>query len=185
MIDPIVGLKLYMAVKLHFTSKYDIFEYGGRVPNISSDSLNKISARKALILRLCKRFKTNNEMVQYLVSQYAYTDNSALYDPMIAEENFDRWNKNKISMTQIILDDLYEKDVKEIIMGPDPKIFRMIVGGSVNIESATALNNILDFVKEDYFVFNNIAVKIKKLRRFIRFDKERVIKECNIYHETA
>jgi hypothetical protein len=174
-----------MACKLHFTTKYDLFKNEGRVPGINSDALNKNGARKHLIMRLAESIGSYRELVNYFVASYAYADNGALYNVMEADENYRLWNKNKMSTTQIIVDDLYGLNIKEIIMGDEPTIFRKVVGGEIHIESAVALNQILHFVGEDYFVFSKIANKIVKLDRFVKFDKEKVCTELELNLETA
>lgn len=181
MIDPLVGLKLYFAVKLHFETKYDIFKYDGRVPNINQATLDKNVARKKLIYRLCKRFTKPFDIVQFLVAQYIY-GNGTVYDVMSSEENYSKWLKFKVSSTRTIIDDFFDLDIDDIVMGAEPKIFKMIMRGSINIESATALNNIIHFVDEttDYFIFSGLSNTIVKLARFIKFDEQRVRTELNL-----
>jgi hypothetical protein len=185
MLDPVRCLKLYLAIKLHFTSSYDLFDSGGRVKNANTETLNRNSARKKVIFRLAERFKTYPEVVNYLVAQYAYSDASAIYDVMIADENHKRWQRNKISMSQIIIDDLADLDIEKIIMGTEPPIFRMVAGGTVHIESAAALNNLKNFIHGDYFGFDRLSRTIVKLDRFVKFDKDNVCSQLEINCEAV
>lgn len=171
-------------MKLHFSSSYDVIKSNGRVPNISIDTLNKNISRKHMIQRISRRFKNPREVVQYLLAQHMYQDNNAIFDPMQAEENFKRWEKNKISMTRIILDDLMENDVAELLAGDPPNIFNHILGGRVHIETAVALHSILRWSETDYFPFQNIGLKIRKLEKFIKFDLNRVTEELENQNET-
>lgn len=184
MLDPVRVLRLYMAMKLHFTSKkYDIFENRGSV-NLPPNALNTNNARKGMIMRVANKMKTYPTVAEYFMSQHLY-QNGTVFDPMCADENYERWEKFKMSSTQIILDDLYDKDIEKIIMGNEPPIFRLVMSEEVHIETAIALNTIKPYVQpgKDYFVFDTIATIIEKSGRWIKFNKERVCKELE--HETT
>jgi hypothetical protein len=184
MIDPIIVFRLYMATKLHFTTeKYDIHKSLARVGNINQTTFNKNIPRKRMLERTARKFNKIPDVVEFFVSQYAYGDASSAFDPQQAEDNYERWMKNKISMTQLIIDDLYGKDINQFIMGNSPPILSEVAGGRCHIESAVALNRLKPWVGTDYFVFNDLALKIKKLERFVQFNQRKVETELWL-HET-
>ena len=180
MLDPVRVLRLYLAMKLHFTTKkYDIFESKGRVKS-TPDALHSNKARYAMVMRVCRQIKTYPSAAEYFMCQHLY-HNGTVFDAMSADENFARWEKYKLSSTQIILDDLYEHDAKKIIMGDEPPIFRLVMSEKVRIETATALNKIFSFVdlEKDYSVFNNLAFIISKSTRWNNFNMDKVCKEID------
>lgn len=188
--DRLQVFQYYMAVKLHFTtSKYDIFEHKGRVPNITWDNLSKSAPRLRLIEHLARRFDKPKELIEFLVAQYAYASSeasalSALYDPMSADENYALWCRKKVSMSQLIVDDLYDRDIKAITGGEQPEILSLVAGGTINIETAAALQTLYPYARKDYFVFQYLGVIIEKLGRWVRFDKARVLREIEIPNES-
>lgn len=175
MIDPNRVHMLYRAVNLHFTTKYDIFQYGGKC------TVGSISKRsEPIIMRLSKRFTLTSDVVQYLVAQHLYGGN--IFERSMADEYYDRWMKFKIASTQIIIDELHERDIDVITMGDAPQIFHLINFGEVGIETAAALNNLTDFATgKNYFLFEKNCRIINKLRRFIKFDEDRVVMELELH----
>lgn len=175
-----------MAVKLHFASaKYDIVASMGRAPNITHEHLIKIPQRLRLIEHLGRRFDKPRELLEFLVAQYAYSASeasamSSLYDPMTADENFALWNRKKVSMSQLIIDDLYDRDIKAITSGDQPEILSLVASGAINVESAAALHQMYPFTRRDYFVFQYLGGIIGKLGHWVRFDEARIRRTIEI-----
>lgn len=188
--DRLKVFQLYMAVKLHFTSaKYDIFEHKARVPNITHANLSKIPARLRLIEHLARRFDSPQLLMEFLVAQYAYSASessalSSLYDPMSADENYALWNRKKVAMSQMIIDDLYDRDILAITSGDQPEILSLVASGAINVETAAALQKIYPFTRKDYFVFQYLGGIIEKLGRWVRFDEARITRIIEIPHES-
>jgi len=179
--DRLTALRIYLAVRLHFTTEgYDIFECKARVPNITADSITKTPQRARMVEHLSRRFDRPSVLMQYLVAQYAYTTTtnaaiSAIHDVMTAEENFALWQRKKLALTQIILDDIHDYYKPSILGGDSPQILSMVAGGSVNIETAVAIQRLKPFLRNDYFAFQGIGVTIRKLNGFIKFNEQRVL----------
>lgn len=180
MLSVIGTYRIYTALRLHFTTNYDLTKYGGKVPGISIANVNKNPQRKCLMERLARRFTKPNDLVQYIVAQYAYADNSAIYDPMIAEENYILWGARRMSMTQHILDALYERDITALISGEPPEIFKLVLQGEMSVEVAVALNNLLNYNTKEYLGFSATVNRINKLAQFVKFDAPRVLEELEI-----
>jgi hypothetical protein len=180
MLDNLKVFQMYMAIRLHYTTNYDLFSNNGHVKNITYENLNKIGGRKAMINRVCKKFNTYREVADYFVAQYLHGDGSP-FDEMIAEENYTKLTKFKIAPTYSIVNELSEYDIESLTKEPLPMILKKVAGDAVSIESAIALHIINPYVKEtDYLGFNRLATIIKKSTRWIKFDKDLVKKELSI-----
>lgn len=177
--------KIFTAVNLHFTTAYDFFKYKGRVPNITESSLYANSRRIALVNRLSKRCKNQKELIHYCVAQHVYSsDSNTIYDPMLSEENYDKWVKFSIASTHTIEDELRNLNIKEVTTGDNPEIFKLILDNTISIQTAAVLNTIQPFLKDYYFTFNDLAIKINKLKHFISYDKD-YIRRVLFNHETV
>lgn len=97
------AFKLYLAIKLHFTTKYDVFENQGRFKNMS-----KLMERADfnLIYPLTKMVNEDREFVQLCVANFLYGNEKFLYDHAYAEDNFKHWQKVKQSITFCLTRDL-------------------------------------------------------------------------------
>lgn len=178
--DPLEVFRCYMAVYLHFNSPYDIFVNNARAPNITQERLNAQSARKALIMRLSKQYTNAPRLISFFASQYAYSLSNVAYDDMTAQHNFEKWNSFRASSTYQIIDELQDHNLKAITDGLTPTIFNMIASGEVDICTATALNNLMPYIRKDYFIFKTMSSTIEKLAKFIHFDTTQVTRELNL-----
>jgi len=175
MIDSLICYRLHRAVYLHFKTKYDVFEYNGAVKGITREAFESDKRSVALISRIQRRFKTPLEVIQYLVAQYAYNDSgSDLYDSAASEDNYSRWMNYKPRIAYQAIDDIASVDISTATVGDPPPLFPMISRGTFQLESAVVLNNLIDFVQDDYFVYPGLARRISKLKRFVRCDLDSV-----------
>lgn len=180
------AFRIYMALKLHFSSKsYDVFESKGRVANINVENLEKNKTRFQMLRRVSRQFNTPADLVSYFVAQYAYANNSAIYNPMIAEENHDKWQGRKNSTTQNIIFQLEGFDLDGIVREDPPEIFKLVMRDTIHIETAVALNKIRPYIKDNYLALGEMGFKIDKLRGFVKFDLVRVIQQLGMENEEA
>jgi hypothetical protein len=176
--NELTALRLYLACKLHFLDKkFDVFANNGRVANVNQTTLQSNKARRAMLNRVMRDHPNPQEMVQFFVAQYAYADNSAIYDSMQSEENYSRWIGRKPSITYQTLELLSDVGYNNLIAGDPPLIFKMIIQDSAWIESAVALNRVKPFLMKHYFAFNDLSGKIVKLGGFVKFDIQKVTQE--------
>lgn len=173
---------LYVATKLHFCSpKYDIFQYKARVKNVN---INDNGARRAMSMRVARKFDKSPDVIEYFVSQYAYGDGGGMFEAAVGDDNYNTWENRKVKMTSLILDDLYAYCDTDIYrLTKTDLIYKEVSGGRMMIESAVALNNIMGFAAQDYFVYARLQTIIKKLARFVKYDKTKLINELEIYAE--
>lgn len=173
--DPLKVLRLYLALNAHYKTKnYDIFEAKAAVKNCNISTLNSNAARKSLIDRLSRRFKTPAEVMGYLFPQWLYSAGTTLYDYSLAEENYNKWQKFRMNPNYYIHRDLGGWEAQELIMGNEPRILKEVSKGSIAIESAVALQKIKPYIdpNRDYFVFNTLCNTIVKSINFIKFDED-------------
>lgn len=168
--------KLYLAMKLHFTKlEYDVFLNRGYVANCTLESYTKKREKKWFEM-LAKKFDNPQEYIQYLVAQCAYDEISCIFDLNVSMENYKKWKKNKEMLTRLILDDLDRVELTSSVTDYVKDIYRHIISGDINIETAVALNRYFHFLgekpPEDYFVFDDLALKLKKLDKFIKYKAE-------------
>lgn len=101
--SPEVAFRLYMATRLHFLTKYDVFEAGGRFKWQSRvtdrDDLN-------LIKQIIKKVKTERELIEYCVANFLYGNDNFLYSDAYSQDNYDHWLKVKQSISYILERDM-------------------------------------------------------------------------------
>ena len=182
--------RYYMAVKLHFTrDSFDVFTN----PNVKCNSSTFEKRNdKFLFEKLSRKFPKDHDLIQYYVSNFAYGHTEVVYEEDEAKSCYLEWNKRKESITKILEDDvnkiiLYaEKNnlSKEQVInftkdGPSV-ILNMYLGNHISVESLRILDdhiNIIDNWKEYSFIslWENDIRRIVKLKRFVKYDKNRVV----------
>lgn len=97
------AFKLYLATRLHFLTKYDVFESNGRFKG-----QDKIVDRNdlSLIAPLVKIAPTPQELIQACAANFLYGNDSFLYEPSYAEDNYRHWQKVKQAITHCLDRDL-------------------------------------------------------------------------------
>jgi hypothetical protein len=97
------AFQLYMATRLHFLTKYDVFASKGNFA-----WKEKVSGRNdiGLILPFLKITKTERELIELCVSNFLYGNDNFLYDSSYAEDNYIHWLKVKQSISYCLERDL-------------------------------------------------------------------------------
>lgn len=170
--------RFYMAVKTHFTSKtFDVFTDKNKFSNITQDVFES-KPYNHFFKSLAKKFKEPKELIQFLVASCAYGQINDIFDPIVSTNHFVEWKKNKQKTTRLILDDLYDYPISDRIIGDPPRILKDVITGIIHIETAVAINRFDPYIvdiflnKKKYLILSEIAFKIKKLDRFVKFDEE-------------
>lgn len=103
---PEKAFQLYFAIRLHFTSKFDVFEMG-----TNFKGKNDVRDRKdfGLIYPITKVAETERDMIEYCVANHLYGNPEFLYDDEWAVENYKHWQTVKQSLTYSL-----EKDIGTI-----------------------------------------------------------------------
>jgi hypothetical protein len=97
------AFQLYMAVRLHFTSDYDVFKHKGRFKMQS-----KVASRTDLYLvkGLISMAPEGREFVELCACNFLYGNDKFLYGHEYVQENWAKWRKNKEAITYTLQSDV-------------------------------------------------------------------------------
>ncbi|MHB8123670.1 MAG: hypothetical protein ACYDG4_16145 [Desulfuromonadaceae bacterium] len=182
MVAPEKCFQLYLAVKNHFTvSRYDAVKYNARVKGATLETLLSRND-SGLICRLSKKFKTVPETASFFVANMAYGNEYPFDDEERSFKLYNRWQKNRQSLTKMFKDDcsvVTDSGIswQDLISTSDiPPLFMMMKNGKVNIETLAILNILNPFVDswmKNHPLWKSDFLRIKKLSSFIKFDKDK------------
>ena len=180
--EPFEVYRLYLALKLHFTTKgYDITKTLGAVTGKKETFLKR---KDLTSIRKLARDHKRSEIIDILVANFASGDKwGGVFDSECVE-TYKKWLTTKQRMLYNFTTDLdnilfrMEKDeVKSAIYdGGHPLIFRMYMGRDINLETLVMLEKMRPFVDKysDDFVLEDVCLLVSKYKPFVRFDKEKI-----------
>lgn len=179
--------KLYMAVKLHFTTqKYNVFNNRGHVKGARDTFYNRND--RFIFERLARKFPTERDLIQYFVANFAYDNGEVVYEQADGETNLTKWNKRKQSISQV-----FESDLHNIILHLEknsltekqlyessgiPEIFKLYLGGYVTIETMVILDHYANYLANNSqinLLLGEEYLRIEKCKGFIKFDKDKLL----------
>ena len=103
--DGYSAYKFYLAIKLHYSKdSYDVFEKRGSV-KYSREQFDKRND-KMLFEKLSRKYQKEQELIQFYVSNFAYGNETPVYELLQAESYYTNWLRRKESITQVFTDDL-------------------------------------------------------------------------------
>ena len=181
--------KIWLAVKLHFTTKtYDYFQYGGKV-NCKLETFTKRNDRY-FFHKLSKKYDADQALdffvANFLVSDKAWIGNLAKQD---GTDNYvshraykDSFSYNFRSECRIIsdsmdrnncsFDDLFMGDI-----GHHPPFLKILLSKKINYQTFVVFEENLDFIKrwdkeiKETVVWPIHSKRIKKYMPFIRYNR--------------
>lgn len=180
--------KFYMATKLHFTTNnYDVFKNKAGV-KISRDSFYKRNDR-ALFESLGKKFKEPRELIQYMVSNFAYSNENLVYTKEESDYNYMNWIKRKQSMSKFFQDDL-NSIIKHCELNgkfelynslSEPYLFKLYLNKIIGIETLCILDQyspFLDKWKSSHMLllWESDIRRIEKCKSFVKYDDDKCSK---------
>lgn len=186
MISDYEAYKLYMAVKLHFTTSYDVFEYNGRV-NCPVATFNKRHDKK-LFARLAERFNKPKDIIEYYVSNFAYGNKNVIYSMDEAEGNYETWLKRKESINYEFSKQMnfllrYLEDngktyqqLFDIETGV-PELLNLYLIGDIHLETLVIIDEYENFLptwEPLVLIWGDQLQILNKVKRFVRFDKDKL-----------
>ena len=180
--------KLYMAVKLHFTTNsYNVFNNRGHVKG-ARDTFYARNDR-FIFEKLARKFPTERDIIQYFVANFAYDNPEVVYDQVDSETNLNTWNKRKQSISQVFENDLHiillhlEKErISEdrLYNGNPPELLKLYLGGYITIETMVILDSFANYIarwkQEINLLWDVECRRIEKCKGFIKFDSERLLR---------
>jgi len=186
-VDGYKAWKLYMAVKLHFTTqKYNVFNNRGHVKGARDTFYNRND--RFIFERLARKFPTERDLIQYFVANFAYDNGEVVYEQADGETNLTKWNKRKQSISQV-----FESDLHNIILHLEknsltekqlyessgiPEIFKLYLGGYVTIETMVILDHYANYLANNSqinLLLGEEYLRIEKCKGFIKFDKDKLL----------
>jgi hypothetical protein len=182
--------KLYMAVKLHFTTtKYNVFNNRGHVKG-ARDTFYARNDR-FIFERLARKFPTERDIIQYFVANFAYDNPEVVYTQSEGDTNLNTWNKRKQSISQVFENDLHvillhlekerltENDLYEGSGSNLPELFKLFLGGYITIETMVILDSFANYLtsisSKINLLWSEECLKIEKCKGFIKFDRDRLL----------
>lgn len=177
----------YMALKLHFTSNYDYFKYGGKTKAISE---SKFSTRKDYnhFRRIERRY--GDQLENFLVANFILNSNAKWVGDLVtveAEKKFLEWKKYSESLKYNIRNELsnISEDVKtlwNVENGSHPQFLKLYLGGSISLQTMIACDTVCNFLphwkKEirDTIIWPDVLRLMEKYRPFLKVEKDDIRK---------
>ena len=171
--------KIYLAVKLHFTSKgrsYDFHKHLGR----TTARLETFTKRRDRYFfhKLSKSYN-NNTIVDYFVSNFVTNTNLWVGDIICktGDDNYKVWSKKIEALHYYYeqdIDYILEQDYKfddlfKSVNGQHPPILKMFLSKKINFETVLILDEILSFTKQLNKNINEKVLWPKLYDRMIRY----------------
>tara|TARA_Y100001937_G_scaffold27315_1_gene39199 strand:+ start:129 stop:743 length:615 start_codon:yes stop_codon:yes gene_type:complete len=183
--------KIYLAIKLHFTSKnksYDFHKHNGR----TTARLETFTKRRDRYYfhRLSKSYDSKS-IVNYFLSNFVSNTNLWVGDIIgkTGDEHYKQWSKKIESLhyyyeqdIDYIIERMTTKDIKFndlflSIDGQHPPIVKMFLAKKINFETLIILDDILRFTKK---LNKNITEKVLWPKLFDRMKRYRPFLSYNI-----
>lgn len=175
--------KLYLAIKLHFTSdSYNYFTFNGK----TRTTLQSFEKRrdKYFFKKLGTKFN-QDELIQYFVSHFVQNEDTWIGDISKIENTsvYTEWIKKIQSMSFVFSNDvdvlLEEADFESIfkITSTHPPLIKKYLSSSICLETLVIFNQLLNFIKDfdktivDPVVWPGIKKRVVKYEPFLSIDK--------------
>ena len=175
--------KLYLAIKLHFTSdSYNYFTFNGK----SRASLQSFEKRKDkyFFKKLGTKFN-DQELIQYFVSHFVNDENVWIGNITVVGNStiFSEWQRKIQSMRHIFEQDVdtllkdteFEKLFK--VVATHPPLITKYLAKSITLETLVILNQLISYVKDfdksisEPVVWPDLKRKVVKYQPFLSIDK--------------
>jgi hypothetical protein len=182
-VTPFETYQHYLSLKNHFTNpKYDFFKYGAKT-RASVTSFNK--RKDKYWFEKTSRKYNDKEVVDFLVSNFAYSDNvqNLWIGSLIneGERNYAEWTKRQQSLTYLFKEqssELFSENELESVFDCSkghPPVLKMFLGGKISLETLVIYDKI--FLFGNTFdkklldpVWESVSLKLKKYSPFINID---------------
>ena len=190
--------KVYLAVKLHFTSNYDYFEYDGKV-NCKLETFTKRNDRYFFHKLSTKYGK--NEILDFFVANFCENDKKWVGNLLQndgretylnfrkVKENFNYHFRNEFTN---IVNDFSTKRISfddgfVCHNGQHPRLLRLLIQKRASFQTFIVLDQVLSFIKnwnkqiKENIVWPKIAHKVARLKPFIQYN----LTECKLIMKEA
>lgn len=180
--------RYYLALKLHFTQdKFNVFENRGNLKL----SLDKFLARNdsQLFERLARKFNKDQDYIQYIVANWVYNNPNMIWHELEAQSHYTTWLKIKESITFTFTSDLNtiynnseNNDIINCTKNGLPIIIKLYLELSIQPQTICILDDLTGCINKWLLdssiklLFEDDLRKIKKMRGFFSYDKEKLQK---------
>ena len=170
--------QVYMALKLHFTTKYDYFKYNGKT-KLTVAQFNK-RKDKYQFVRLARKY-TNEEFVEYCCANL-----------IRGKQWIGDFSKDNLLEHQKVIQSLeynYKNDLEKLLtnaenfdilfecgQGSHPRLLKQYLGKKISLETMVILNKVLQYkthwdkaIKETY-IWPDISKRLEKYSPFVKID---------------
>ena len=180
--------KIYLAVKLHFTSKdYDFYKYGGKI-NCKLETFTKRNDRY-FFHKLSKKYN-ENEILDFFVANFI-TDSKKWIGNLLQNDGKDvylDYKKRKDAFAyhfrtdcfsihnDFVRNDLSFDDGFVCRNGQHPRLLRLLLQKRISLQTTVVLDHFLSFSKNwnkeitEKVVWSKISSTIVRLKTFVSFN---------------
>jgi len=188
--EPFEVYRLYLALKLHFTTKeYDITKTKGAVRASEKAFLKR---KDLLSIRKIARDYTRKEAINFLVANFVSGDRwGGIFDAQ-SKERYETWKARNANFAYTFEQDVakidYEMEKDNIESpffadnGKHPLVFRLYFGQMICLETLVILDKFYNYVNidNDDIFLQDISLLIKKYRPFTQIsDRIRIAGEMH------
>jgi len=182
--------KVYLAVKLHFTSKnqsYDFHKHGGRT---TAKLATFTKRRDRYFFHKLSKSYNNTTIVDYFVSNFVTNTNLWVGDIIghSGDENYKEWSKRiealhyyyeqdiDYLLERMTANDMRFDDIFTSKDGQHPPIVKMILSKKISVETFVILEDILSFAKRldkeisETVLWPKLHDRMVRYRPFLKFN---------------
>lgn len=185
--------RYYVALKLHFTTdKFNVFENKGHVKG-SYETFNARNDRH-LFDKLARRFDSDQDLIQFMVSNFVYGNPNMIYNQEESEQNYTEWKRIKESITKLFQDDLNTLELEaqknkysleqifNCTNNDFPIIIKLYLGKRTNPQTISIISDIYEPIAEwkkdptmGLILENELRI-LYKIKGFFKYDKDKLSK---------
>jgi hypothetical protein len=175
--------KLYLAIKLHFTSdSYNYFTFNGK----TRTTLQSFEKRrdKYFFKKLGTKFN-QEELIQYFVSHFVQNEDAWIGDIYKLQNTsvYTEWLGKIQSMSFVFMNDvnilLNDNNFEDIfkVTSTHPPLLKKYLSNSISLETLVILNQLLNYIKDfdativDPVVWPGVKKRVVKYEPFLSIDK--------------
>ena len=178
----------YLALKLHFTTDYDYFRYGGKTRAMTNESFEK--RKDTFFFRKIERRYNDQELTDFFVSNFVDNNKTKWIGELSnidAEKTYANWKKRIQSFSYMFEQDLLiakdklhtanPAELWESVAGAHPEILKLYLGKKISIETLIGSNVVLNYLPKwdreikDSIIWPDVSKSICKYSPFIHMNK--------------
>ena len=171
--------KIYLAVKLHFTSKARSYDFHRHLGKTTARLETFTKRRDRYFFHKLSKSYNSNTIVDYFVSNFVTNTNLWVGDIIgkTGDDNYKQWSKKIEALhyyyeqdIDYILEQNYKfDDLFKSVNGQHPPILKMFLSKKINFETVLILDEILSFTKQLNKNINEKVLWPKLYDRMIRY----------------